>query len=446
MGPHHHPASHSHAHPPLHKSPAFLLLSGLLGLFLMLSLILHARLQDWDLDDDNGIAGSGGGDGLWRDILLRRRKHNDHDNGHHHHHAKKDPTQRKRQATTDNDSQNNDDDDDDDEPSAAILKFQKDQHIQKRQRQHQGLLTPRETFEQEQFDPDDWDRIRAVVGNLRQPDPTTALGSSTSPDQAAPYDIHHCPLEPPPGYPVAWNVMTVLENWNPDDTTIPTSIYQGLCVLDWDDENDRTKAEHYRRREVPFVLQHMPEVLRASERWMTPGYLEDLIGDEQVFNEHSRDNHFMYWKTKHPHAADQNYVPPTDTVDLTYREWLAKAQAVQETTKHSTQQEHWYFRLNAMLHNHAYLYEELPWFDPTNGKSLTMVHPNQHRGINCRFGMKGVIAEAHYDSHNNFIALMGGQRRYVYRTCMFYTAVVARRRVCVGRDAARCCLGVGAGH
>ena len=32
----------------------------------------------------------------------------------------------------------------------------------------------------------------------------------------------------------------------------------------------------------------------------------------------------------------------------------------------------------------------------------------------CRgFGLKGVIAESHFDSHNNFIALMGGQRRYI---------------------------------
>ena len=83
-----------------------------------------------------------------------------------------------------------------------------------------------------------------------------------------------------------------------------------------------------------------------------------------------------------------------------------------------------------MLHKHAYLYEELGWFDATNGKSLTMVHPNQHRGINCRFGMKGVIAEAHYDSHNNFIALMGGQRRYVSYVYVLYHCSSTTTCVC----------------
>jgi ribosomal protein L16 Arg81 hydroxylase len=66
-----------------------------------------------------------------------------------------------------------------------------------------------------------------------------------------------------------------------------------------------------------------------------------------------------------------------------------------------------------MLKNRAYLYEELPFFDPTLGESLTMVTPTSHRGINCRFGMKGVIAESHFDSHNNFVAILGGQRRYI---------------------------------
>jgi ribosomal protein L16 Arg81 hydroxylase len=77
------------------------------------------------------------------------------------------------------------------------------------------------------------------------------------------------------------------------------------------------------------------------------------------------------------------------------------------------QQEHWYFRLNAMMNKHGHVYEELPFFDPTLGESMTMIDPTQHRGINCRFGMKGVIAETHFDSSSNFITLMGGQRRYI---------------------------------
>ena len=137
----------------------------------------------------------------------------------------------------------------------------------------------------------------------------------------------------------------------------------------------------------------------------------------------------MYWKTKRPKP---DFEPPTDTIRLPFAQWLEKAREIQDNPQH-TKEEHLYFRLNAMLHNHAYLYEELPIFDPSLQKQLTVVKAEEHKGINCRFGMKGTlsfvflissyclshvllvivgtIAEAHYDTHNNFIALLGGHRR-----------------------------------
>jgi hypothetical protein len=34
-------------------------------------------------------------------------------------------------------------------------------------------------------------------------------------------------------------------------------------------------------------------------------------------------------------------------------------------------------------------------------------------GINCRFGMKGVAAAAHFDGRRNFVAMLRGRKRYV---------------------------------
>jgi hypothetical protein len=36
---------------------------------------------------------------------------------------------------------------------------------------------------------------------------------------------------------------------------------------------------------------------------------------------------------------------------------------------------------------------------------------NHFVGINCRFGMRGVIAEAHYDGRRNFVAMIRGRKR-----------------------------------
>ncbi len=38
---------------------------------------------------------------------------------------------------------------------------------------------------------------------------------------------------------------------------------------------------------------------------------------------------------------------------------------------------------------------------------------DMYRGINCRLGMKGVAAAAHYDGHRNFVAMVRGRKRYV---------------------------------
>ena len=58
-----------------------------------------------------------------------------------------------------------------------------------------------------------------------------------------------------------------------------------------------------------------------------------------------------------------------------------------------------------------YLYDELPYFQPK--PSLYVVEPNEQKGIHCRFGMRGVIAENHFDGSRNAIALLKGSRRYI---------------------------------
>jgi ribosomal protein L16 Arg81 hydroxylase len=58
-----------------------------------------------------------------------------------------------------------------------------------------------------------------------------------------------------------------------------------------------------------------------------------------------------------------------------------------------------------------WIYEDLPFFLPK--KNFFMVQPEDYRGINCRLGSKGIIAETHYDFSRNFILILRGQKRYV---------------------------------
>lgn len=270
------------------------------------------------------------------------------------------------------------------------------------------------------------------------------------------YDIYNCPNDPVPGYPYAWPILTVLDNWSPDDVAIPDVIYQGLCVFDY--VKDYEKAMNYRKKEVPFIVQNDPEVTRTVERWNYPGFIADLLKGVRHRTEYSSNNHFMYAlpksdvkraaKKKGPkwNKIPKDWTPPTEQLRMPYTEWLEHAnitidqqhKKLQQEEKQkgddkegddgeegeyvaAPNQEHWYFRLIGCgltgqtgacdKGSSEYLFDELPFFQPVN--NLYMADGGQQKGIHCRFGMKGVIAENHFDGSRNSLVLLGGSRRYI---------------------------------
>ena len=254
--------------------------------------------------------------------------------------------------------------------------------------------------------------IATLVQQLRK---ELSIQLPTNPKMS--YDIYNCPSKPPLEYPMEWNLIQILTNWNPDHVQFPpsTMIYQGLCVFDWNRHDHRPLLEVYRRAEVPFVLQNYPDLLRTAERWSHKGYLSKLVGPGRYRNEYAHNsNHLMYWKAQGRGARrlPDGWKPPTQNVELTFDEWYAKAMELEHATV-TTSVDHWYFRLNGDSRQRGdFLYDELPIFLPTK-QTLFMVEPNDQRGINCRFGMKGVIAETHYDFSRNWIVMLGGQKRYI---------------------------------
>lgn len=230
------------------------------------------------------------------------------------------------------------------------------------------------------------------------------------------YDIYDCPDKPVDGYPYAWPILTLLDNWSPDDTTIPEVIYQGLCVFDY--QKDFDKAMRYRNLELPFIMQNDPEVARTVERWNTPQFIPDLLKGVKHRCEYSPNNHFMYHLPAKPgkkkgrmyNKTPKDYKPPTDMLRMTYLEWLKHANVT--TPKHDKNEEkkegededdvvgpeheHWYFRLigcgltgqdgSCDKGSSEYLFDELPFFQPVDNLYLRV--GEQQKGIHCRFGMK----------------------------------------------------------
>ncbi|KAL3922370.1 MAG: hypothetical protein SGILL_002242, partial [Bacillariaceae sp.] len=272
------------------------------------------------------------------------------------------------------------------------------------------------------FPTDQHRRSLDVVQNLQQHE----LKSNPTP-----YDIYNCPPVPPFGYPFQWNLLhDILAQWPADDTEPPASstIYQGLCVFDY--EKDYEKALRYRNEELPFIVKNDPAVAQTVERWNTPYYLEALLGEQKQGAEQSANADFLYWTTVNTHR-DKNWKPPTTLLEMTYSEWLQKAD-LQDDALLQPGMPHYYFKVVgcagasgsesrmpcSMLsggEHVPYLTDELPFYTQTRSSLYIKdtVEGAQTKAINCRFGMKGVKATNHFDGERNMITVLKGTRRMI---------------------------------
>lgn len=289
------------------------------------------------------------------------------------------------------------------------------------------------------------------------------------------YDLHNCPHTPPKDYPMEWKATEVLSNWNPNDVTTTTSnsrnIYQGLCIFDF--QTQYATALNYRQLEKPFIIRNDPKITSVSRRWEDdPEYLHRTFGDvEQFRTERSPTNQFMWYRLRSHKRAPKGYEqPPNDEIEMTFGEWLEhaiekdgkalddatmikRANALRERrlglthlhqngdveeddppvdvddtegqqdqdSEEAKRKKYYYFRINADMKKAGkasiskFIYDELPFFDPRQRKDsqFYIVDPREERGINCRFGMRGVTAANHFDMSRNTIAVLGGERRYI---------------------------------
>jgi hypothetical protein len=67
-------------------------------------------------------------------------------------------------------------------------------------------------------------------------------------------------------------------------------------------------------------------------------------------------------------------------------------------------------QLNSVGTN-RWILDDLTAFKPE--PSLFIADAQHNRGANCRFGARGIIAEAHYDGGRNFVTILRGAKRYV---------------------------------
>ena len=214
-----------------------------------------------------------------------------------------------------------------------------------------------------------------------------------------------------PSYPKSYPIGKLLENWPPDTIEVPPRHFATMCRFNYQDPAQRETAFAYRDAELPFLVRNVPDVDATAKKWSSKGFLEERFGRKKYRTEKSDDNHFMYYSAslKTPprlRGGPTDWKPPTSEVSMTYPQWLSHAKTAYNLT---VLEPHYYFRVSPPDIRPS----DVPIFVPPDRdepRSLFLKDAKESKGVHCRFGAAGIVAEAHYDGSRNFVVELGGPR------------------------------------
>ena len=211
-------------------------------------------------------------------------------------------------------------------------------------------------------------------------------------------------------YPVYTSLFKIVQNWSPDDPELPTNFKETLQHFNYSNPVERGYAEKFRNAEVPFKLYDVPEFAAVAALWTDEYLLENLQGHEQHV-EKSENNHFMYWTPRG--KPDPDWEAPTEIVKMSFPEWLKIAKEA-DKIKLQNDTEHYYFMTSSPARDDRqyFVSRDLDLF-ATSENNFFITNVPANKGIQCRFGMRGIIAEAHFDSGRNMVTMLKGAKRYI---------------------------------
>jgi Cupin-like domain len=254
-------------------------------------------------------------------------------------------------------------------------------------------------------------------------------------------------LPPPYIYPPLRPLHHLLTSWDPDQDFDANSdeggrrgiIHEGLLHFDYTDPRQRELAVSFRNDERPFKLVNVPDLLVAGSKW-TDEYLTEqfekaarnrhdpamMVVEEDgtkvpsvAFAAHESPHHQFLYHTPHRWNVTAYGVPPTRINDWTYATFAEHVQYA-EATALSPHMPHFYWQ--AGVHrlerhqvdpsNQSFISRDLPSLSSPHATAFNF-RPDQQRGIQCRFGERGVSAATHYDGGRNSVAMIYGAKRYL---------------------------------
>ena len=216
-------------------------------------------------------------------------------------------------------------------------------------------------------------------------------------------------------YPIFNNLLDVVSQWNPDQPDPPAIFRETLMHFNYSNPTEREYAAKFRDAELPFKLYDIPEITAVTHLWDDEYLQQQFYGDPHSKHvEKSKNNHFMYWTGNRKKYGNGEWTPPTEFVDsMNFNSWLKIAKhADEEKLRNDTV--HYYFMSNAPAGDtkRTFIARDLPLFS-TRTENFFVTDVPANKGIQCRFGMRGIISESHYDTGRNMVAMLKGAKRYI---------------------------------
>mmetsp|Transcript_10165 Transcript_10165/g.15679 ORF Transcript_10165/g.15679 Transcript_10165/m.15679 type:complete len:290 (+) Transcript_10165:287-1156(+) len=129
-------------------------------------------------------------------------------------------------------------------------------------------------------------------------------------------------------------------------------------------------------------------------------------------------NNFFTFFTAQNWIVDSMGLPPTRDNDFTFERWANHAKYADHVGL-DFDQPHFYFQSGVPREERyndkerwTFVSRDLPSFSSPTA-TFFMFSPDEQKGIQCRFGERGVTAATHYDAGRNMVAMMTGAKRYV---------------------------------
>jgi hypothetical protein len=200
-----------------------------------------------------------------------------------------------------------------------------------------------------------------------------------------------------------------LGKWHANETEIPETIHQGLCIFDA--MTDYELAMGYLDKDKPFIMRNNADFLATAQRWKQPGYMEKIFGDTNYPTHKSNDFQFKYWtrETNPP----EGWTEPTHVLRIPYREYMELAYEHPKATE-----DHYYLYAEgywSLSDDKARwpLFDELPQFKPDQFNLYQELFQQDWQKMHCKMGMAGNMAVFHFDISRNTIVLLKGRKRYL---------------------------------